>query len=84
MVGTTISPAIKKLFWDTNPDSLDVEKHERAIIERVINYGTLADWRWIVSCYSRNRVQATLHTRSLFARSNIREESRRLAELILQ
>ena len=37
------------LFWDVNPESLDMEKHKKYIIGRTLDYGLTKDWRLIVS-----------------------------------
>ncbi len=34
----------KSLFWDTDINKVDYEKHARKIIERVLMRGTLDDW----------------------------------------
>jgi len=39
------------LFWDTDPKDIDPEKHRRWIIERVLMYGTLPDFRLILQYY---------------------------------
>ena len=74
-----IADPVRRLFWDMDADALDVAKHRRAIISRVLNYGTLADWQWIENQYGRNAIRAEV-TGTI--RSGIRERSRRLAELL--
>lgn len=34
-----------RIFWDTDPASIDVKEHAGFITERVMKYGTLDDWR---------------------------------------
>jgi hypothetical protein len=75
---------IQKLLWDADIQSLDLEKHQQLIIERVMNYGTLADWRWIVARYGAGTIRALLKTSDASARSAIRSEVRQLASLILR
>lgn len=41
----------KNLFWDVNTADVDPESHKRFIIQRVIEYGTLADWKIIKNHY---------------------------------
>lgn len=43
--------SIQKLLWDADIRSLDERVHRRLIMERVLNYGALADWRWLVARY---------------------------------
>lgn len=40
------------LFWDVDRDKLDWNKHLAFIIERVLEYGLLADWKLLRSCVS--------------------------------
>ena len=32
------------LFWDIDPASLDMDKHAKYVVSRVLTAGTLADW----------------------------------------
>jgi len=43
----------KHLFWDTNIDNIDLEKHSRFIIERVVMRGNISDWKWMHRIYSK-------------------------------
>jgi hypothetical protein len=43
----------KHLFWDTNIDNIDLEKHSRFIIERVVMRGNISDWKWMRQIYSK-------------------------------
>jgi hypothetical protein len=42
------------LFWDIDKSSFDIQKHRRWLIERVIGYGGLTDWRFIRSFYGND------------------------------
>jgi len=45
-------PSTKKtLFWDTNIDNLDLSKHKRFIIERILKFGDLSDYFWLKNVY---------------------------------
>jgi hypothetical protein len=46
----------KKLFWDTNLRDIDERKHADFIIERVLQYGDLKDYRIIKDTYSLPRI----------------------------
>lgn len=76
--------SIQKLLWDADLRALDQEAHGRLIIERVLNYGTLADWRWLVARYGANSVRAALKMRGALPRDVIRSEARQLASLIIR
>ena len=76
--------SIQQLLWDADKRSLDQEAHKQLIIERALNYGTLADWRWLVARYGTNDIRAVLKTRDESSRSAVRVEARELASLILR
>lgn len=42
------------LFWDTDPDQMDLERHRAYIIERVLEHGDDEDARWLFRQYSRS------------------------------
>lgn len=69
----------QKYFWDVNPHTLDVRKHERFIISRLLNYGRLAEWRWLIHTYGKNRLSTILQSDSRLA---VRQSVRRLAEIV--
>ena len=46
------------LFWDMDKSQLDVEKHARGLIQRVLEYGTLSDWRLTRDFYGLDTVVA--------------------------
>ncbi|MCC7317679.1 MAG: hypothetical protein IT219_04060 [Bacteroidales bacterium] len=45
------------LFWDTDYDAIDWDGKARYVIERVVTYGTMADWRAIQSYYGMDRIR---------------------------
>lgn len=44
------------LFWDIDIDQLDFEKNKRFIIQRVLEYGTLEDWKKIKTLYGLKQI----------------------------
>lgn len=44
------------LFWDVDPKTIDVKKHARYIIERIIDYGNDDEVRWLLRTYSSGLV----------------------------
>ena len=52
----------KRLFWDTNPEDIDMEEHIAFIISRVLEYGTLSDWRFIQKYYGLQEIAQTATT----------------------
>jgi len=56
-----MSPLAKKnLFWDTNIDNIDLLKHKRYIIERILKFGTLADYSWLNGLYSKDEIKEVI------------------------
>lgn len=44
------------LFWDMDIDSLDAQNNARQLIQRVLEYGELSDWRQTRRYYGLDRV----------------------------
>lgn len=84
MVSIPIPTSVARLFWDLDSGTLDMTAHKGTIIERVLNYGTLSDWRWLVSAYGRPSVQNAFSQRSPRRGNGVRNESARLAALLIQ
>ena len=49
-------PSRRSLFWDVDPATLDAESHGRYIIERILDYGTDAEVRWMYNAYPRELI----------------------------
>ncbi len=45
------------IFWDTDYDKIDWDNKVRYVIERVVSYGTVADWRAIQKRYGMDRIR---------------------------
>src|SRR3989344_5716928 len=39
------------LFWDTDPRKLNLRRHATYILERVLDYGDFAAFRWVEQLY---------------------------------
>ncbi len=60
----------KKYFWDINADKLDVSKHSRFVIERLLEYGDFPELRWLFQNFSKQKIVDVLkRSRSLSRRS---------------
>ena len=60
----------RSLFWDVNPDNIDLDKHAPYVIERVVECGGLDDWKKVRKHYGDERMKrAVTHLRSLSPRS---------------
>lgn len=61
---------LRRLFWDTDPASLDASLHAAAIIERVLEMGDLQDVRWLQRRYPGTMiVQVLTLSKGLSSRS---------------
>lgn len=46
----------KTLFWDVDPYSVDAEKHDALIVDRVLQMGTWDEFKAILNYYGKERV----------------------------
>jgi hypothetical protein len=46
----------KHLFWDVDRSLLDFDKNEKLIVQRVLDYGLLKDWKIIRQQYGVSRI----------------------------
>jgi hypothetical protein len=51
------------LFWDCRPETIDPDAHAPFVLERVLEYGSLAAVRWAVGQYGPQRIRAFLRNR---------------------
>jgi len=45
------------LFWETDYDKIDWANKARYVIERVVKFGTVEDWRFIQQYYGMERIR---------------------------
>jgi Family of unknown function (DUF6922) len=69
----------RPILWSYDFDRIDPLKQRKTIIVQAINYGTLADWRWLIKRYGRGSVREVL---SGVPVTEIRPSARRLASLM--
>lgn len=51
-------PALRKeLFWDINFDQIDFNENRLLIIERVLNFGNIEEFKAIVAYYGRDTIK---------------------------
>ena len=48
------------LFWETDYDKIDWDNKARYVIERVVTFGFLEDWRAIQQYYGMERIKETV------------------------
>lgn len=69
----------RPLFWSYRFDELDAAKHRKTVIVRVLNYGTLADWRWLTSRYGQKEIARILVA---IPQTEIQPRTRALASIL--
>ncbi len=47
------------LFWDVDREAVDADSNAPYIIQRVLEYGQLSDWRLICEYYGLDRIVST-------------------------
>jgi hypothetical protein len=58
------------LFWDVNPNKIDVKKNTQYIIERILDFGNDSEVRWLVKKYDKAVLKKTVaKSRTLTPRS---------------
>lgn len=56
----------RALFWDIDPETLDIKKHAGFVIQRVLKKGSLDDWLTIKEIYGLDQIKKeSLSIRSL-------------------
>ena len=69
----------QSLFWDTNPDNIDLKKNAQYVIERVLDHGNDKEVRWLRNFYDLSIIkQIVVKSRSL------RPETKNLWTLLLK
>jgi hypothetical protein len=62
----------QSLFWDVDPDTIDVEKNATYIIERIMDFGNDDEVRWMWKTYTKDRLLGVIgRSRSLHDESRI-------------
>ena len=63
-------PRRQALFWDVNPRKVDPQKHKRYIIERILDFGTDKEVRWVWETYQSRLIRdVVLHSQAVFPRT---------------
>ncbi len=58
------------LFWDTNPNKIDVKKNAQYIIERVLDFGNDKEVKWLYHFYDKSLLKkVVVKSRSLRPRT---------------
>ncbi len=58
----------QSLFWDVDPKTIDLRRHATYVIERVLDFGTDREVRWLVRYYPSARIKKVVkRSRALHA-----------------
>jgi len=64
--GHKIPTWLYPLFWDVNPQEVDLSRNRVLIVERLLNEGDQKALHWLFETYTEDEIrQAVLHSRSL-------------------
>ena len=65
-----ISQLSPVLFWDVDREHMDIERHSAGLIQRVLEYGQIGDWKVLLNYYGLEKiVSITKNLRSLEPRA---------------
>jgi hypothetical protein len=51
---------LKPLFWSYDFEALDTATMPKLIVSQVVQYGTMADWQWLITVYGKSEVEKIL------------------------
>ena len=60
-----LPPELHGLFWDCRPESVDTRAQAPFVLERILEYGSLAAVRWALGTYGTERVTEFLRHRGV-------------------
>ena len=69
----------RPLFWSYRFLDLDTRADAKTIIVQLVNYGTLAHWKWLVDQYGRQQIKRVLES---IPATEIKPRTRTLAGLL--
>jgi hypothetical protein len=56
---------VRRLLWDVDPDTVDLERHGDYVLERVMSRGTWDAMRWLCSHYPRAEMAEFLRRKGM-------------------
>ncbi|MBL7906539.1 MAG: hypothetical protein JNL22_16055 [Bacteroidales bacterium] len=59
-------PIRRGLFWDVDVDQLDEQKHRNYIVQQVLSYGNMEEFRLIIDFYGINQVKESIKQAGYF------------------
>jgi hypothetical protein len=67
------------LFWSYHFTALNTTDDKKTIIVQLLNYGTLAHWRWLIDQYGESEIRRTLET---IPATELKQRTRALASIL--
>jgi hypothetical protein len=61
----SLPPDLHPLFWDCRTDTIDTESQAQFVLERVLEYGSLAAVRWALATFGAERIKEFLRHRGV-------------------
>lgn len=52
----------QELFWDTDPELIDVQKNSQYVIERILDFGNAREVSWLVKTYPAHKIRDVIAT----------------------
>ncbi|OGD84656.1 hypothetical protein A2696_01535 [Candidatus Curtissbacteria bacterium RIFCSPHIGHO2_01_FULL_41_13] len=46
----------KKYFWDTDIEKIDLKKHQKYVIERLLELGNPQAYRWLINNFQKDEI----------------------------
>jgi hypothetical protein len=62
VVSSTLPPAVVRLLWDVDPETIDLDRDRTFVFERVMTRGTWEAMQWLRARYSRESIADFLRT----------------------
>ena len=53
----------KRIFWDVDVSSVDIDRYDLYIIERILDFGKIQEINWMFDRYSKETIKKALYTR---------------------
>lgn len=69
MEASGIASQLKSLFWDADWGSLNLGRHKKYIIERALEFGNEAVYRWLFSVYGDEDIISVVRTSRRISRA---------------
>ncbi len=59
----------QSLFWDINPKNIDPQKNAQYVIERILDFGTDKEVKWMWDYYDKALIKKSWTNRAVCARA---------------